>query len=162
VTASTLDHDSIVEVDVYHLDDLHTADAPFEGHYRHSDIHCSTTKERIVARKGDLWIPMGTPGDRFVMNVLEPEAEDSYFSWGFFDAVLQQKEWFSPYVFEDIAAELLAKDAALKKALEDKRASDPAFAADAWSQLRFVFERSPWFEQAYRRYPIYRVGPQGP
>ncbi|MBK7112469.1 MAG: hypothetical protein IPH60_08485 [Flavobacteriales bacterium] len=48
--------------------------------------------------------------------------------------MLQQKEWFSDYVFEDIAADLLVKDAALKAAFEAKRNADPAFAKDDWAQ----------------------------
>ena len=41
------------------------------------------------------------------MATFEPEAADSWFSWNFFDAVLQRKEYFSSYVFEDLAADLL-------------------------------------------------------
>ena len=41
------------------------------------------------------------------METLEPTATDSFFNWNFFDGILQQKEGFSPYVFQDIATELL-------------------------------------------------------
>jgi hypothetical protein len=91
------------------------------------------------------------------MEILEPRASDSFFAWGFFDSVLQQKEYFSSYVFEDIAAELLAKDPALRKALAERKAADPAFAADARAQLDWVYKRSPYHEPGYRRYPVLRV-----
>ncbi|HQW86664.1 MAG TPA: hypothetical protein PLH93_05735, partial [Flavobacteriales bacterium] len=80
-----------------------------------------------------------------------------YFAWGFFDSVLQQKEWFTDYVFEDVAADLLKRDPALRAALEERRAADPEFAADGWAQLAFVFQRSPYMEPGYRRYPVARV-----
>jgi len=35
----------------------------------------------------------------------EPQGEDSYFAWNFFDPILGQKEGCSDYAFEDIAAE---------------------------------------------------------
>ena len=100
---------------------------------------------------------MGHPTDQLVMEILEPRCADSYFAWGFFDTMLQQKEWFSDYVFEDIAADLLVKDAALKAAFEAKRNADPAFAKDAWAQLYFIYQRSPYFEPNYRRYPVVRI-----
>ncbi|MGY0039706.1 hypothetical protein [Pedobacter sp. NJ-S-72] len=41
------------------------------------------------------------------METLEPQATDSFFNWNFFDSILDQKEHYSPYVFEDTAAGLL-------------------------------------------------------
>ena len=38
---------------------------------------------------------------------MEPSAIDSFFNWNYFDTILQQKEGFSPYVWEDKAADLL-------------------------------------------------------
>ncbi len=129
----------------------------FEGHYPHRGTRCTTTNVSALAHAGDVLVPMGHATDRYVMETLECEAEDSFFAWNFFDAVLQQKEWFSDYVFEDIAADLLAKDPVLRSALDAKRASDAEFAKDAWAQLYFVYQHSPYFESSFRRYPILRV-----
>ena len=134
-----------------------TVNTPYEGHYLHRDVRTATKRIMIRVRQGDFLIPTGHRTDRYVMETLEPEAEDSFFAWGFFDSGLQQKEWFSDYVFEDIAAKLLATDPVLKAALEAKRASDPAFAKDAWAQLYFVYQCSPYFEATYRRYPVLRI-----
>ena len=144
-------------VEVDSIADFKTTQQPYEGHYLHWDIHCATTITTHFAQPGDHYVRTGQVTDRYIMETLEPEGEDSFFAWGFFDSVLQQKEWFSDYVFEDIAAELLKNDPALKAALEEKRTADPAFAKDAWAQLYFVYQRSPYFEKSYRRYPILRV-----
>ncbi|NUQ15021.1 MAG: hypothetical protein HUU33_06835, partial [Flavobacteriales bacterium] len=157
VPFTRLAHDTVLRAEVYRITDLRTVPEPYEGHYLHRDIRFTTGIEAVQARAGDLLIPMGTPYDRFLLEVLEPDAPDSYFAWGFFDAILQQKEWFTDYVFEDVAADLLAKDPALRAALEARRAADPAFAADAWAQLAFVFRRSPYMEPAHRRYPVLRL-----
>ncbi len=149
--------DTVLRAEVHRITDLRTAREPYEGHHLHRDVRTTIAMEEVKARAGDLLIPMGTSHDRFLMEVLEPDAPDSYFAWGFFDAILQQKEWFTDYVFEDVAADLLKRDPALRAALEERRAADPEFAADGWAQLAFVFQRSPYMEPGYRRYPVARV-----
>ena len=134
-----------------------TVQSPYEGHYLHRGVQASTMRTEVVAHAGDALVRMGRPTDRYVMETLELTAEDGFFAWNFFDSYLQQKEWFSDYVFEDIAADLLAKDPALKAALAERRMADAAFAADAWAQLLFIYQRSPYFEKSYRRYPVLRV-----
>jgi hypothetical protein len=152
-----LETDTMLDAEVLHIMDLKTGPIAYEGHHLHHDISCSTSRERITAEAGDLFVPMGNPTDRFVMSVLEPECSDSYFAWGFFDEILQQKEWFNAYAFEEVAADLLEKDEVLRNALHEERVRDPIFAEDHWAQLYFIFERSPWAEAAYRRYPVVRV-----
>jgi Zinc carboxypeptidase len=144
-------------VEEYTIADLMTVQQPTEGHYLHHDVTCTMTRRDYVVQPGDYFVSMRQVWDRCVMEVLEPEGEDSYFAWGFFDAILQQKEWFNTYLFEDIAAELLAKDPVLKAALEAERASDAEFAKDAWAQLFFVFQHSPYADSAHRKYPVLRV-----
>ena len=100
---------------------------------------------------------MNQPANRYVVETLEPTAPDAFFAWNFFDGILQQKEGYSAYVFEDVAAKLLKKDPALKKELEEKKKSDPDFAKDGAAQLDFVYHHSPYFEPEYLRYPVYRL-----
>lgn len=116
--------------------------------------------EKVNFRKGDWYIPLNQEGNRFIMEVLEPQAEDSYFTWNFFDGILGQKEGYSAYAFEDIAADYLKNNATLRNQLEQQRATDTSFAKSARAQLDFVYQHSPWVEPAFLRYPVYRVKPQ--
>lgn len=100
---------------------------------------------------------MNQKANRFLMETLEPQATDSYFAWNFFDGILQQKEGFSPYVFEDIAAQYLKENPELRKKLEAKKNSDSEFAQNAYAQLYFVYQHSPWIEPEFMQYPVYRV-----
>ena len=100
---------------------------------------------------------MNQPANRFLIETLEPTASDSYFAWNFFDGILGQKEGYSGYAFEDIAADYLKTNADLKNKLEQRRATDTAFAKNGRAQLNFVYENSPWVEPNYLRYPVYRV-----
>lgn len=100
---------------------------------------------------------MNQPANRFLVETLEPTAADSYFAWNFFDGILGQKEGFSGYAFEDIAAEYLKNNPDLKNKLEQRIATDTTFAKSARAQLNFVYENSPWVEKEHLRYPVYRV-----
>ncbi|HOY29489.1 MAG TPA: hypothetical protein PLR96_10980 [Flavobacteriales bacterium] len=51
----------------------------------------------------------------------------------------------------------MKKDPALQAELQAERERDTAFANDAWAQLYFIYQRSPWFEPGYKRYPVLRV-----
>jgi hypothetical protein len=146
-----------IPADVQYITAFKTVDAPYEGHYLHYGVGTRTVRDSVLAATGDRIVPMGRTTDRLVMEILEPKASDSFFAWGFFDSILQQKEWFSDYVFEDIATELLAKDPELRNELEMRRAEDAGFAADPWAQLYFVYQRSPHYEKSYRRYPVVRL-----
>ncbi|MBL3654692.1 M14 family metallopeptidase [Fulvivirga sediminis] len=154
---SRFENDTVINVETYRIQNYTTASKPYEGHYRHSDIKLIKDKKNIDFRKGDYIFYINQPGGRFLIETLEPQAPDSYFSWNFFDTILQQKEHFSPYVFEDIAYELLQNDAQLKDAFEKKKKEDEGFASSSYSQLSFIYEHSPYYEEAHLNYPIYRL-----
>jgi hypothetical protein len=100
---------------------------------------------------------MGNYTDRFVVEMLEPTGADSYFTWNFFDAILQQKEGYSNYRWEDVAAEWLKQNPELKKQLDAKKAAEPEFAKNAGQILNWVYRNSPYFEPSFMRYPVYRI-----
>ena len=116
-----------------------------------------SNKGIINFRRGDYYIPLNQVGNRFIIEVLEPTMEDSYFTWNFFDPILSQKEGYSDYVFEETAYQYLQTNKALEEKLDEKRKSDSSFAKSASAQLNFVYQNSPYFEPAYMKYPVYRV-----
>ncbi|MEK7227237.1 MAG: M14 family metallopeptidase, partial [Bacteroidota bacterium] len=157
VTMTQLKKDSLIEVEIYRIDDYKTTPRQYEMHHINSDVKSSVTVQKLQFRKGDYYIPMNQVANRFLMETLEPTAADSYFAWNFFDGILGQKEGYSGYVFEDIAADYLKNNQWLKDKLEQKRITDTAFAKNGRAQLNFVYENSPWFEPDYLRYPVFRI-----
>jgi hypothetical protein len=149
--------DTTLSVEVYNIEEYDTRNSPYEGHYLHSDTKVSKNVKDIHFREGDLWVPTRQPGIRYLLETLEPQGADSFFNWNFFDTVLQRKEGFSPYVFEDVALEMLQKDSLLAKEFEAKKEEDLNFSNNWYAQLNWIFERSVHFEEAYLTYPIYRV-----
>lgn len=152
-----LKKDSAIAVEIYKIVDYKTFPRQYEMHHLNYETKTSSITNLIKFKKGDWYIPLNQEANRFLVETLEPTAEDSYFSWNFFDAILGQKEGYSGYVFEDVAADFVNKNPELKSRLEQKRATDTVFAKSGRAQLNFVFENSPWFEPDYLRYPVYRV-----
>lgn len=157
VEMKQLEKDTEIEVEVYRIENYASAPVAYESHHINSKVEISKTIQKRQFRKGDWYIPMNQKANRFLMETLEPQATDSYFVWNFFDGILQQKEGFSPYVFEDIAAQYLKENPELRKKLEAKKNSDSEFAQNAYAQLYFVYQHSPWIEPEFMQYPVYRV-----
>ena len=152
-----LQSDSLITVESYKIVDFKTVKNPYEGHYLHFDTQVSSELKTKKFRKGDYLVSTKQSGVKFLLETLEPEAVDSYFNWNFFDGILGQKEYFSDYVFEDTAAELLKTNKALKTAFELKKASDAKFAEDGAAQLDWVYKNSEYYEGTVNQYPIYRI-----
>jgi zinc carboxypeptidase len=150
-------HDSLIEVEAYHIDDYKTSPRAYEKHHRNTGIKVSASRTSVQFLRGDYFIPTNQMARRFLIEMLEPTGEDSYFSWNFFDAILQQKEGYSNYRWEDLAASLLKEHPELRKQLDDKKHTDSVFAKNADAQLDFVFKHSPYYEPAHMRYPVYRL-----
>ena len=75
----------------------------------------------------------------------------------FFDSILQRKEGFFPYVFEDLAIEILDSNENLKIAFKKKRKENQEFSENSYEQLYYIYSRSKYAEKEYLRYPIHRV-----
>lgn len=151
-----LAQDTEIEVESYRIADFKTSQYPFEGHYLHNNIKVVASKRKVQFHKGDFVISTQQPGVKYLLETLEPQAADSYFIWNFFDAILQQKEYFSAYVFEDTASKLLKEDAALRTSFEAKKKEDKAFAEDAHAQLDWIYRHSVYYEKTHMEYPVYR------
>jgi hypothetical protein len=151
-----LENDTEIEVERYRIDKFETADYPYEGHYPHRNTQIIKTNKKVLFHKGDFVISTDQPGVKYLLETLEPQAIDSYFNWNFFDAILQQKEYYSAYVFEDTAARLLAQDAELKAAFEKAKKENPELAKSGEAQLDWIYQNSPYYEKTHMEYPVYR------
>jgi hypothetical protein len=157
VAMSQLAHDTTLDLQMYYIGDYKTPPRPYEGHYLHSNVKLNPVDMKVKFYQGDYVVYTNQALNRYIVETLEPQGVDSFFAWNFFDSVLGEKEYFSDYVFEDVAADLLKKDPDLKKKLDDEKLKDPKLAASAGAQLNFVYRNSPYFEKTYLRYPVGRL-----
>ncbi|MEO1012702.1 MAG: M14 family metallopeptidase [Bacteroidota bacterium] len=152
-----LKQDTIISVESYRIKDYKTMESPYEGHYPHFATSVVKDTLSITFSEGDLMIPLDQPGIRYLLETLEPQASDSFFNWNFFDTILQRKEGFSPYVFEDIATKMLQADPQLLEAFTAKKKMDTIFANSWYLQLDWLYQRSRHYEKAHLQYPVYRL-----
>jgi hypothetical protein len=160
VALQRIPRDTTFLVEVLHIERHHALDQPYEGHHLRTADSISAAAVSVQLFAGDFIVPTDQPARRYVIETLEPRATDSFFTWNFFDACLQQKEYFSPYVFEATAVELLADPVLAQEfesALEQSLAGDSALAQSPRARLNWIYLRSPHHEGTADRYPIYRL-----
>ncbi|WP_245912113.1 M14 family metallopeptidase [Flagellimonas meridianipacifica] len=157
ITYFPLETDTVLQVETYRIVDFSTRKNPYEGHYLHYNTQVEKSVKKVHFSAGDYLVPTKQDGIRYIMETLEPQGVDSFFNWNFFDTILQQKEGFSPYVFEDLALDLLKKDSVLRETFLLKKQLEPDFAENWYTQLDWIYQHSPYSESAYLRYPVYRI-----
>lgn len=150
-------NDSLISAEVYTIKSYETYKNAYEGHYPHYNTQVEASVEEITVKKGDFLVYTQQPGLRYLLETLEPTATDSFFNWNYFDTILQQKEGFSPYVWEDMALEFLNKNPEIKNLFDTKKATEPEFAANWFAQLNWIHQQSPYYEKSFLRYPVVRV-----
>ncbi|MBA4139885.1 MAG: hypothetical protein H0X70_05185 [Segetibacter sp.] len=157
VSMRRLSKDTILQVEVYRIEDYKSLPRPYEKHHKNTDVVTSKKQQPIQFLKGDYIVSCKQPAKRYIIEMLEPAGDDSFFAWNFFDAILQQKEGYSEYRWEDVAAEYVLKHPEVKQQLEEKKKTDPKLSASASAQLNFVYKNSPYYEPAHLRYPVFRL-----
>lgn len=157
VTMQRLDKDTFITVDTYRIEDYKSSPRAYEKHHKNTDVVASKSMQKIRFLKGDYLIDCNQRAKRYLVETLEPMGDDSFFAWNFFDAILQQKEGYSDYRWEDVAADYIQQHPELKQQLEAKKKADPAFAESSSAQLYFIYRNSPYYEPAHLRYPVYRL-----
>ncbi len=144
-----------LEVEMYRVDGAELADEPFEGHVR-------VTAEPVLERRrqrfpaGSVRVDLDQPLGLLAALLLEPASPDSFFQWGFFLEVLQRTEYAEAYVMAPTAERMLEADpelaAEFRRALEE----DEELAGDPRARLRWLYRRSPWFDERWNLYPVAR------
>lgn len=136
--------------------DVRFATAPFEGRFRVVSFRTSPAKVRRAVAAGSVYVPVAQRAGKAAMHLLEPEAPDSALRWGFFLPIFEQKEYFSDFVFEPFAREMLARNPELRGEFEQRLNADPAFAANPRARLQWLYQRSPYAEADKDVYPVLR------
>ena len=145
-----------IEVESYKFSEVKFAPASFENRVT-VNFKANPIKEMREFPIGSIVIPTAQENASVAIHLLEPNAPDSFVYWGFFNAIFEQKEYGEGYVLEDLAREMLAKDANLRKEFEEKL-KDEKFAKSPFARLTFFYERSPYFlNQRVGFYPVGRV-----
>ncbi len=140
---------------VQRLTNVRYPDRSFEGRHRPA-YGTEGAVVDITFDSGDIYVPVRQPAGRLVMHLLESTAPDSFLAWGFFNAMLEQKEYAELDVLERIAREMLAENPQLRSEFEGRVAHDGDFARDPYARLYFFYRRSPYWDERADVYPVVR------
>ena len=153
---TVLNRPTIFKVNSYRFTNVKYRPASYEGRFIAQFVLDTITQNREY-HPGSIIVPMNQPLARIAAYLLEPSADGSLASWGFFTTVMEQKEYTESYVMERMAREMLAKDPKLKLAFEQKRATDTRFANDPDAIINWFYSKTSYWDQQLNLYPIGRL-----
>jgi murein tripeptide amidase MpaA len=142
-------------IEGYQLTEPKWREKPYEGRHVVSFKTTRVAEERTFPA-GTYIVPAAQRTAKVIAHLLEPKGPDSFASWGMFDAIFEQKEYYEDGVMEAMAKTMMAKDPSLKREFEAKLAADSAFAKNADARLNFFYVRTPYADQSIGMYPIAR------
>ncbi len=158
VRMERIDADKVIEVAYYKIVSVDSRANAYEGHMFHDDVQLERRTASVAVRAGDWWIALDQDQARYAVETLEPQGHDSFFRWGFFNSVLEKKEAYSDYVFEDHAEELLRDEPALAASFAQWKLDHPALVSNQEAVLDFIFANCQrYVEPEWRRYPVLMV-----
>ncbi|RZM74095.1 peptidase M14 [Pseudoalteromonas rubra] len=130
------------------------ADAPFEGRFRVSAEFEQQAVPATLSLSGWFRVSTQQAGGELATHLLHPSAPDSLFAWGDFPGVFQRTEYVENYALEPFARKMLKDNPAMALAFDKKISEDKAFANDPKARMEWLYQRTPYYDQAYLKYPI--------
>lgn len=145
-----------LKVEKYKFDNVKFAPLPYEGRQQVSFNSVPfLVNETIEA--GTFIVYTNQRQLRVIVNLLEPEAPDSFVRWGFFNAFFERKEYAEAYVMEPYAKQMIKNDSELKSEFFKKLNEDESFRNNPSERLDFFYKCSPFYDKGENVYPILRV-----
>ncbi|GAB3468415.1 M14 family metallopeptidase [Massilia terrae] len=158
VRMERVESERTVEASYYHLASVSSRATAYEGHMFHDEVQLEKRRGQVLLRAGDYIVPLDQDNARYAVETLEPQAHDSFFRWGFFNSVLEKKEAYSDYVFEDEAERLLREEPELATRFAAWKQANPALLKDQSAVLDFLFANCACYrEPEWRRYPVFML-----
>lgn len=148
--------DTTMMLKVGEIKGFKSSSRPYEGHHMNTLEEVEWRVQPVQLFAGDFRISSDQPALRFLCEVLEPGAHDSYFTWNFFDSAMQQKEHFSAYVFEETANEMLTNDSLLRASFQRALDEDESLRSNPKMQLNWLYKASRHYEGTVNRYPVFQ------
>lgn len=156
VRMETLDAPRTVNVDMLRLDEPKLATRANEGRVGVTVAGVTPERRDWTFPTGSVRVPTDQPLGDIVVLLLEPQSAESFFAWGMFPEALSRVEYIEGYAIAPLAEAMMEADPALKAEFEAKVAADPAFAADGDARLQWFYQRTPFYDDRYRLYPVGR------
>lgn len=145
-----------LKVQKYKFEKVQFASRPYEGRHLPS-YTCSAFNQTVEVETGTLIVYTNQRALRVIVNLLEPEAPDSFVNWGFFNAFFERKEYAEAYVMEPYAKQMIKEDSQLRAEYYKMLNEDESFRNNSGERLDFFYKRSPFYDKGENVYPIMRL-----
>lgn len=103
---------------------------------------------------GSVRVSTDQPLGALAVALLQPQAPDSFFSWGFFHGMFERTEYFETYAIIPWIEQQLAADPKLKQQFEAAVKADANLQKDGRARLDWFYQRSPFYDETYLKYPV--------
>ena len=135
------------------IDEHSFAKSPFEGRFR---VTATFDYKPAINVNLDGWFEVTTQqkAGELAVHLLHPEAPDSFFSWGEFNTIFQRTEYMENYALIRFARNMLKEQPKLALQFDQKLKTEKSFASDADARLDWLYQHSPFYDEAYLKYPI--------
>jgi len=110
--------------------------------------------QQIELAPGSVRVSTDQPLGALAVALLQPQAPDSFFSWGFFHGMFERTEYFETYAMIPWIEQQLAADPKLKQQFDQAVKADAKLQKDGQARLNWFYQRSPFYDQHYLKYPI--------
>lgn len=145
-----------LKVEKYKFENVRFGSRPYEGRQLPS-FKCTSFTETIEVDAGTLIVYTNQRAMRVIINLLEPEAPDSFVNWGFFNSFFERKEYAEAYIMEPYSKQMLKNNPDLKTEFYKRLNDDESFNNNEGERLDFFYKRSPFYDKVENIYPIMRL-----
>ena len=156
IKTGVLNADRSFTVEKYHFTEYKFAEKPYEGRQMIT-VKCEAHLDKMEIPSGTYVVNTKQRGIRLIANLLEPEAPDSFVSWGFFNSFFERKEYAEDFVMEPIAKNMLDNDPAIRNDFENRLNNEENFRNNPSERLDYFYKKSVYFDRRENIYPIFRL-----
>ena len=146
-----------IDIESYQFKNQKWSSSSFEGRQGLQNFDLIKSERKMEFEVGAMVIPVHQRALKVLVYLLEPKADNSLASWGFFNSIMERKEYAETYVMEKIAREMIAENPDLLNEFEVWKKDNPEQAKSQWMQTMWFFEKTPYWDRKKDIYPIGRI-----
>lgn len=141
----------------YFFTNVSFSNRPYEGHQRVVDFNQKKIHREVRYPGGSWFVPTNQKLAKVILHLLEPAAVNSLLSWGYFNAIFEQKEYAETYVMEKKARQMISTNPEIKKAFDEALREGRIPSNNQWMMLNWFYQRTPYWDQQKNIYPVGRI-----
>lgn len=146
-----------VEIETYKFSNQKYGSSSFESHQNISSFDMVDVKATQNFEAGAMIVPVRQRALKVLVYLLEPKADNSLVSWGFFNSSMERKEYAETYVMEKMARVMIAENPPLLDEFKAWKEENPELAKNHWMQCMWFYARTPYMDPKKDVYPVGKI-----